>query len=104
MFLPEDDHDIHLEQDDLFMVSAEFLDLPEEVRNAYREHKTQHEEFRSQQLASYAEQATQLSGGASSASGGPPAAKRGIESPTDGGWSTYPEPSEITPGPTGGMG
>lgn len=91
--LPEDDDDVHLTSDTEFMVTAEFLTLPAELQDFYRQHVGTHEMQRQQKLARFSEEQQMMQPGAArQAQAGrdaaqPNAAKEpGQESPADGGW------------------
>lgn len=91
-FLEEDDHEVHAEEDDIFMVSREFRRLPLELKAFYREHKLLHEQVSLQQNALFAEEAGTLAGPSQGPSGGPPPpSPPGRPSPSDGG---NPQPAE----------
>lgn len=95
--LPQDDHEIHLDGDDLWMVTAEFLELDPQLQDFYRQHAQQHEQMRSQQLQTYAYEQQLLGGGSQpggpSAPGGTPASTPGV-APSSGGHAQIPGAAE----------
>lgn len=97
--LPADDDDAHLDEHDIFSISAEYLALPEPLRMRFETHRAQHEQQRSMKLSGYAQQQQTLAGGPA----GPPApdASGGMPSPADGGHSTAMPSAEGQTGPTG---
>ena len=87
--LPQDNHKIHAVSDQLFVTSAEFLELDPSLQEFYRNHLAEHE--------AYAEQ-EEMQG-----MQGPPAAETnegpeppGIESPMTGGRSAMPGSAELS--------
>jgi hypothetical protein len=88
--LPQDADDEHLERDEEFMVTAEFLNLPPEVQTFYRNHVAMHESQRNQKLMILAqEQQMMQPGAARQAQAGREAPQPNApqaESPGDGGW------------------
>ena len=98
--LPQDNHEIHLDEHDLFSISEEYFALPAVSRQQIDSHRAHHEQILLEQQHGYAAQEQTLGGG--SLPKGPPAPPPppppqqepeppGVESPADGGHSTYPE-------------
>jgi hypothetical protein len=92
--LPQDNDDVHLEQDDEFMITAEFLELDPQLQAFYRQHHAMHEAQRNQKYSLLAQEQRMMSGGsdvedeaaAGAAAEQPNEEAAEQESPSDGGW------------------
>lgn len=97
--LPQDRHDLHLEVDEDFMITPEFLDLPEDVQQFYYAHVQEHEQHMLMQQQSFAQDTAPLGGQTQGMDGGPPPPKQpGAPSPADGGNPINPGSTEIAKG------
>jgi len=85
--LDRDDDETHLDEDEPFSISAEFLALPPELQQAYLEHMQLHQQQLILKQQGYASQAATLGGGASAPGDVPPGQEeqRGAETPWSGG-------------------
>jgi hypothetical protein len=83
------DHDIHIDEHNVFRNSADYDRLPPIAQQQFDMHVAEHELMRADALDGFAAEQGMLEGG--SAPGAPPPAEPGIESPMDGGHSQYPE-------------
>lgn len=94
--LYQDDHDLHLEEHNLFRISQQYLSLPLAARERFDQHCAHHEMIAAEQTQAYADEQAMLAGNSQSPTGGPPAEKPGMaESPADGGHGAYPESADL---------
>ena len=100
---PFDDHELHLDADELFAISPEFLELPEDVQRWYiDEHIAVHQEYLSAQFADYQAQQQQANGQTPESQTGSQPAEPGQESPPGGGLPGAPGSAEMS-ADAGGM-
>lgn len=86
--LDRDDDETHLDADETFSISPEFLAMPPELQDQYLLHMQGHQVQLQAKQSIYAGQAATLSAGAGPAKPGPEAEPAGAETPWSGGAST----------------
>lgn len=85
--LERDDHKVHLDADEAFSISDEFLRMPPELQQQYLEHMQMHEMLLQATQAGFAQQQAVLAGGAGPEKPGPEAEQPQAETPWSGGAS-----------------
>ena len=108
--LQADDDAIHLQHDEAFLVSAEFLSMPPELQQVYQEHVQGHQIQLATKEGMYSASAAALGGKAGPSAPPPggagpagPADGRGAETPFDGGAKNTPDASSADVPSAGNM-